>query len=64
MVAARVEAIAGLAQISSKEFLRVSWNAAHIAVKATRVFEEMDFVFHLAASKIEAAASNFRGRGL
>ena len=43
MVAAKVEAIAGLAQISSKEFLRVSWNAAHIAVKATRVFEEMDF---------------------
>ena len=45
MVAARVEAIAGLQQISSKEFLRVSWNAAHIAVKATRVSEEMDFVF-------------------
>ena len=43
MVAARVEAIAGLQQISSKEFLRVSWNAAHIAVKATRVFAKMDF---------------------
>ena len=47
VVAAKVEAIAGLAQISSKEFLRVSWNAAHIAVKATRVFEEMDFSFEL-----------------
>ena len=45
MVAARVEAIARGPQISSKGLLRVSWNAAHIAVKATRVFEEMDFVF-------------------
>ena len=47
MVAARVEAIARGPQISSKGPLRVSWNAAHIAVKATRVFEEMDFSFEL-----------------
>ena len=41
VVAARVEAIARGPQISSKGPLRVSWNAAHIAVKATRVFEEI-----------------------
>ena len=45
VVVAKVEAIAGLQQIPSKEFLRVSWNAAHIAVKATRVCVQMDFVF-------------------
>ena len=45
VVAARVEAIARAPQISSKGLLRVSYNAAHIAVKATRVCVEMDFVF-------------------
>ena len=45
MVAAKVEALARAPQISSKDLLRVSWNAAHIAVKATRVCVEMDFSF-------------------
>ena len=34
---------AGRPQVIPTLPLRVSWNAAHIAVKATRVFEEMDF---------------------
>ena len=45
MVAAKVEAIARVPQISSKGLLRVSWNAAHIAIKATRASDKMDFVF-------------------
>ena len=43
VVAAKVEAIARAPQISSKGLIRGSWNAAHIAVKATRVSDKMDF---------------------
>ena len=32
-------------QIPSKGLPKVSWNAAHIAIKVTRVCVEMDFVF-------------------
>ena len=45
VVAAKVEAIARGPQISLKGLLRVSWNAAHIAVKPTRVCGKMDFSF-------------------
>ena len=52
----KTEAIACAPQISSKGLLRVSWNAAHIAVKATRVCVEMDFVFWTAASETTKSA--------
>ena len=45
MVAANLEAIAGLAHIPSKGSKRVSWNAAHIAIRFMRVSGKMDFVF-------------------
>ena len=40
----------------------MSWNAAHIAVKATRVSDKMDFVFSAAVTNLVTAVANWRDR--
>mgnify|MGYP000028496661 CR=1 FL=1 len=56
----KIEEIAGLAHIPSKGLKRVSWNAAHIAVRFMRVCVEIDFVFWI----VTARGLYFRGHDL